>query len=78
MARTSVEVKFEELKRAYQLTIYTTVGCGERGQFYVDNAYEKMKNFAIKHNLPVVIMPCHQVDDDGKGGLSGFSRPFGH
>lgn len=65
---------YNELLDTYNITIRTTSGCGERGQTYIDDAYNKAKAFWDEHeealteigaSKPIKTEMCR---DDGYGG----------
>jgi len=43
------ESEYKKLISEYRMTISTTEGCGERGQFYIDNIHDKLRVFC-KYN----------------------------
>lgn len=64
---------FEELHK-YQLVLQMTAGCGERGQYYVEEQYKELKqayddmdaDLQAKHKMPKKI----NIADDGTGGIA--------
>jgi hypothetical protein len=76
---TTPQEKFEKLTRQYNTTIQITSGCGERGQYSINDAHEKLVKFAqenpeYKERIPQRPYRCQ---DDGAFGMAyGFGAPF--
>jgi len=73
----STEEKIQRCKdafREYRISLEFTAGCGERGQCYIDEAYEKLK--AAHQDLSPELraanpLPAKQrATDDGSFGLA--------
>lgn len=72
--------EFNSLVNAYHITIQTTVGCGSRGQIYVDAAYKKLEDYCknkLGYKQRLAGIKKHIVQNDGYGGFAcGFAGGF--
>jgi hypothetical protein len=72
---TKLEDEFEALVRRYWGTLRNSSGCGERSQKYVDNAHERIVEFAKHHPEFEEKVPRKETlrDDGACGAGGGFS-----
>ena len=62
--------EFNHLMSAYRTTIQVTEGCGERGQYYIDDEYNKLKEFVDKNPSFKNLLPSrYKCYNDGSYGL---------
>ncbi len=68
----SLDSKFSSLIFEYNHSIRFTAGCGSRGQYYINAAWEKLQNFVKEHPEFESEMPKtkYRQRDDGTGGMA--------
>jgi len=65
------EIEYDSLIREYEHSIEFTSGCGERGQFYIDTAFQKLKEWIESHpGTPEKLPRRHICQNDGTDGVS--------
>jgi hypothetical protein len=65
--------KYQSAHSNYIITIGSTVGCGDRGQMYINGAYEDLvyayKSLSPEERAKVTMPKLYRQSDDGTGGL---------
>lgn len=72
---SETEQEWKRLYNEYLITIKTTHGCGSRGDYYIEAAYQKLVLFVKEHPNPEFKLPNrYKCFDDGlEGAFSGVA-----